>query len=171
MLAEAARFAERILDTAVGCGAKIATAESCTAGTLATLLADARGAGVGFFGGFIVYSVDAKSELLGVPRDVIRRHTAVSREVAIAMAAGALERCSADIAVSVTGVAGPEPDEDGNPVGLVHMCVAARNGIREHREYNFADGERDALRYRIVIAALELVETVLTTVQSGTAAR
>jgi PncC family amidohydrolase len=79
-------------------------------------------------GGFVVYTKANKSAALGVPADVIERHSAVSQEVARAMARGALDRCPAGIIVAITGVTGPEPDEDGNPVGLVHMAAAIRAG-------------------------------------------
>jgi PncC family amidohydrolase len=92
------------------------------------LLADVEGASDVFHGGFVVYTKAEKSAAVGVPPEVIERHTAVSREVALAMARGALERLPADVVVAVTGVAGPDPDEDGNPVGLVHIAAVSRKG-------------------------------------------
>jgi nicotinamide-nucleotide amidase len=153
--------ARRVLEAAQRRGLTLATAESCTAGALAALLADAPGAGECFHGGFVVYSKENKCAVLGVPADLIGAHTAVSRQVAEAMATGALGRCPADLAIAITGVAGPEPDEDGNPVGLVHIAVAVRDGQVAHRRHGFAPDERVVLQRRAMRAALELAEDVL----------
>jgi nicotinamide-nucleotide amidase len=137
--------AERVVGTAKSRGHSVATVESCTAGALAGLLADAEGAGNAFHGGFVVYTKAAKCAAVGVPPDLIARHTAVSREVALAMARGALERLPADVAVAVTGVAGPDPDEDGNPVGLVHIAAASRAGSELHVERRLGQASKDDL--------------------------
>ena len=131
----------------------IATAESCTAGCLASLLADTPEAGEVFQGGFIVYSKQQKIAALGVSPDLIKAHTAVSREVAEAMAQGVLDRCPVDLAIAITGVAGPVADEDGNPVGLMHIAVACRGqGIREvERQF---EGDRSAIRASAMAASL-----------------
>ena len=102
----------------------LATVESCTAGSLAYLLSQAEGASDTLHGGFIVYTKENKTAALGVPKELLATHTAVSAEVAGAMAKGGLSRCPADFVVSITGVAGPDPDEDGNPVGLVYVAAA-----------------------------------------------
>ena len=161
MTANPAALADRILKQAKALGLKLATAESCTAGCLATLLADAPCGGDQFHGGFVVYSKEQKSAVLGVPPELIAAHTAVSQAVAEAMATGVVERCPAELAVAITGVAGPEPDEDGNPVGLMHIGVARRGyGVR-HRKHMFGAGDRSVLRSMAMSAALVLIEEVL----------
>src|SRR5262245_5350391 len=120
--------AANLIEQAERRGVTLATAESCTGGALACLLADAPGAGAIVHGGFVVYTKANKTAALGVPPALIGRHTAVSPEIARAMAEGAVARCPADIVVAITGVAGPEPDEDGNPVGLIHLAAARRDG-------------------------------------------
>jgi len=119
-----AQQAAQLLKAAQRDGVTIVTAESCTAGLLSNVLSTAPGAGKLLHGGFVTYTKEAKTRILGVPADVLKRKTAVCEDVAIAMAEGALARSPGDIAISVTGVAGPEPDEDGNPVGLVFCAVA-----------------------------------------------
>ena len=120
--------AERLVGLAKSKKLTLLTVKSCTAGALACALADAEGAGEVFHGGFVVYSKENKSSAVGVPVELISKHTAVSAQVAKAMAVGGVERSPADIAMAVTGVAGPEPDEDGNPVGLVFISAASRDG-------------------------------------------
>ncbi len=123
---EIARLAERVMQTAQRRKLSIVTAESCTAGKLAAALAEADGAGAFLHGGFVTYTKDNKTRALGVPAELLQRKSAVCSEVAMAMAEGALARSPADIAVAITGVAGPEPDEDGNPVGFVCIAVAGK---------------------------------------------
>lgn len=160
-MSEFAHIAERILKAAAARGVTLATAESCTAGCLATLLADAPGASDHFHGGFVVYSKQQKTVVLGVDAGLIARHTAVSRPVAEAMASGVLSECPADIAIAITGVAGPEPDEDGNPVGLMHIAVARRGGDIHHRRSDLGKDTRGALRVAAMKEALKLVDEVL----------
>lgn len=154
-------IAERLLALAQEHRLTLATAESCTAGRLATLLADAPGAASTYHGGFVVYTKVNKSAVLGVPAELIAAHTAVSQPIAEAMATGVIERCPADIGIAITGVTGPEPDEDGNPVGLVHVAAARRGGSIRHRCCRFARMERDALRRESIRAALELAESLI----------
>jgi PncC family amidohydrolase len=104
--------AERVVGLAKSKKLTLLTVESCTAGALACALAEAEGAGEVFHGGFVVYSKENKSFTVGVPGEVISKHTAVSAQVAKAMAVGGVERSPADIALAVTGVAGPNPDEE-----------------------------------------------------------
>jgi len=139
----------------------VVTAESCTAGALATLLADTPGAGACFHGGFVTYAKACKTEVLGVPEALIAAHTAVSREVAEAMARGALTCCTADVAVAITGVIGPEPDDDGNPVGLTHICAAARRGPTLHTRLVADGASRAENREQILREALTLLQRVL----------
>lgn len=160
-MSEFAEIAGRVSQRAAALDLTLATAESCTAGCLATLLADAPGAGERFHGGFVVYTKQQKIAVLGVPKDLIAKHTAVSRPVVEAMAAGVLSTCPADIAVAITGVAGPEPDEDGNPVGLMHIAVACRDGSIHHRQHDLGQDTRGSLRVRAMKEALALVEQVM----------
>ena len=97
-------------------------------GSTCPFLSQAEGASDTLHAGFIVYTKADKTAVVGVSKELLARHTAVSAEVAQAMAKGALARCPADIALAITGVAGPEPDEDGNSVGLVYVAVGIRNG-------------------------------------------
>jgi nicotinamide-nucleotide amidase len=156
-----AALAERVLKKATAAGVKLATAESCTAGRLSTLLADARGGGEQFHGGFVTYTKESKIATLGVPPELITAYTAVSRPVAEAMATGALDRCPADMVIAITGVAGPEPDEDGNPVGLMHIAAAVRGRGMRHRSQTCRAGGRGDTRNRAIHAALELAEEML----------
>jgi nicotinamide-nucleotide amidase len=153
--------AEQVISRAGQSGVSLATAESCTAGALATLLANTPGAGDSFHGGFVVYSKAHKSRALGVDAALIAEHSAVSPEVAKAMARGALERSPADFAVSITGVAGPEPDEDGNPVGLVHIAVAGPGGLLLHQEHRFPDRSREEVMAATQLHALALLEDAI----------
>ena len=132
--------ARTFIESAKRRGLKIVTAESCTGGALSTLLSDTPGAGETFFGGFVCYDKEYKEQILGVPAALIERETAVSEAVARAMAKGALERSGCDLAIAITGVAGPKPDEDGNPVGLVYIAVASKDGHAEHAVHRL-DGE------------------------------
>lgn len=134
----------------------LATAESCTGGALAFLLSDAPGASEVLHGGFVVYSKANKTVSLGVPAALIAAHSAVSAQVAQAMAHGALERSPADIAVAVTGVAGPEPDEDGNPVGLVYLAAASRSGPVLAEMHRFAGTAKEEICAQALERALAL---------------
>jgi nicotinamide-nucleotide amidase len=124
--------------------AVIVTAESCTAGALATLIADTPGAGEVFAGGFVTYAKACKEAVLGVPADLIDKDSAVSAEVTLAMAQGALRSCVlADVAIAVTCVAGPKADEDGNPVGLAHVAVCNRDGAFARVSETYTGGPFD----------------------------
>ena len=136
---------------------KIATAESCTGGLIAGVLTEIAGSSAVVDRGFVTYSNEAKTEMLGVPADLIKRVGAVSKEVAIAMAEGALARSSADIAVSVTGVAGPGGGTHDKPVGLVHLAVMPRHGLVRHAERRFGDIGRSEVRVATVREALLMV--------------
>jgi nicotinamide-nucleotide amidase len=158
--------AERVIDAARGRGVTIATAEYCTAGALAHLLANAPGAGEVFHCGFIVYTKEQKSAALAVSPELIAEHTAVSAAVAQAMAEGALQRSSADLAVSITGVLGPEPDEDGNPVGLIYIGLAKRDGFRQTDEAHLDNKGKDEICATILERALILLEAGISTGES-----
>ena len=105
----------------------IVTAESCTAGNIAALLAQAEGASDILHGGFITYTKEHKTKALGVPWRLLKEEGAVNADVVKQLAAGALERSPAAMAIAVSGVLGPEPDEDGNPIGLVYFCVLVKD--------------------------------------------
>ncbi len=156
-----AALAERVLKKAAAAGVKLATAESCTAGRLSTLLADAPGGGEQFHGGFVTYTKENKIATLGVPREPIAAHTAVSRPVTEAMATRALDRCPAEMVIAITGVAGPEPDEDGNSVGLMNVAIAVRGRGTWHRSQTCRTDGRDDTRSRSIYAALELADEML----------
>ncbi len=133
-------------------GLTVATAESLTAGMLAAMLADTPGASAMLLGGIVSYQNSVKAGVLGVPRDLLAAAGSVDGRVAAAMAAGARRVCSADIAVSTTGVAGPE-EHDGKPVGTVFIGVATAEGAASY-DYHFA-GSRPDIRGQACAAALE----------------
>jgi len=132
----------------------IATAESCTGGLVAGALTDIPGSSDVIDRGFVTYSNDAKRAMLGVKATTLATFGAVSKETATAMAIGALEKAGVDLAVSITGIAGPGGARPGKPVGLVHFAVAARDGRILHRECRFGAVGRSAVRHRSVVEAL-----------------
>ena len=135
----------------------IATAESCTGGLVAGALTDIPGSSDVIDRGFVTYSNDAKRAMLGVKATTLATFGAVSKETATAMAVGALERAGVDLAVSITGIAGPGGATPGKPVGLVHFAVAARDGRILHRECRFGAIGRSAVRQRSVVEALRML--------------
>ena len=137
-------------------GWKIATAESCTGGLVAAAITDIAGSSEVFDRGFVTYSNAAKTEMLGVPTELISNHGAVSQAVARAMAEGALTHSAADVAVSITGIAGPSGGSAEKPTGLVHFACATR-GKTTHLEMRFGDLGRAAVRQAAVRQALQLV--------------
>ncbi len=146
----------RVADALRARGASMATAESCTGGLVAAACTSLAGSSDWFERGVVTYSNAAKSDLLGVASDLIARHGAVSAEVARAMAAGALAHSPAAFAVAVTGIAGPGGGSPGKPVGTVWLATATRDGGAEATLLN-ASGDRDAVRHRSVVRALELL--------------
>ena len=150
--------ARRLLDRCRAIGLHIATAESCTGGLIAGTLTEIAGSSDVVDRGFVTYSNAAKTQMLGVPADLIARHGAVSEEVARAMAEGAPERAGAELAVAVTGVAGPGGGSAAKPVGLVHFgCAVKGHGVR-HLERRFGDIGRGEVRRLSVATALTLLE-------------
>lgn len=135
---------------------KFATAESCTGGLLAGLLTEIPGSSDVFERGFITYSNLAKHELLGVPTDTLSFHGAVSPQTANAMANGVLKNSAADVAVSVTGVAGPGGGSAEKPVGLVYFGLARKGSLTRTFEQNFGDIGRDKIRLSAVNYAIGL---------------
>lgn len=136
---------------------RVATAESCTGGLVAALFTDIPGSSDVVERGFVTYSNEAKHELLDVPEEMLAQHGAVSEPVARAMAAGALAHSHADVAVSITGVAGPDGGSTEKPVGLVHLAAARRGGPTLHRECRFGNIGRSGVREASVEVALQLV--------------
>jgi nicotinamide-nucleotide amidase len=138
----------------------IATAESCTGGLVAATLTEIPGSSDVFERGFVTYSDAAKAAMLGVPTLVLQRFGAVSRETAEAMARGALAHSPADLAVSITGIAGPGGGSPGKPVGLVHYAAAARGGRLLHQECKFGDIGRAHVRQVSVLQALAMLHAL-----------
>ena len=130
----------------------LATAESCTGGMIASLLTDVQGVAHAFDRGFVTYSEEAKTGMLGVPAELIAVEGAVSRAVAIAMAEGALARSSADIVIAVTGFA-----DAGDEPGLVHFACARTGGKTAHREAHFGPIGRGATRIACMRVAVEMM--------------
>jgi nicotinamide-nucleotide amidase len=153
--------AEHVVTLARDRHMSLATVESCTAGALVHLLAQAEGASETLHGGFVVYTKENKIAATGVPIDLLAKHTAVSAEVALAMAMGGLARCPASFVASITGVAGPEPDEDGNPVGLVYIAVAARDGRQRVEKHELGEQPKSEICQAAMQAALRLLEEML----------
>lgn len=135
---------------------RIVTAESCTGGLIAGLLTSIPGSSAVVERGFVTYSNDAKVEVLGVLPDLIQNYGAVSAEVAEAMAQGALEFSLADVAVSVTGVAGPDGGTPAKPVGLVYLGLASREDVLYHVKCQFM-GNRQSIRLQSVAEAIGLL--------------
>ena len=148
--------AEAVLGDCRAAGLMVATVESCTGGLLAGALTAIAGSSDVVERGFVTYSNEAKTELVGVPAALIARHGAVSEEVARAMAEGGLARSRAAIAVAVTGIAGPGGGSAAKPVGLVHVAAQRRGGAAVAERHVFA-GDRAAVREASVAVALGLI--------------
>jgi len=151
------RLAELVLAEAREKKLRIATAESCTGGLIAGLITEIPGSSDVLDRGFVVYSNRAKTDLLGVPGDLIADQGAVSEAVARAMAEGAVENSNAHMAVAVTGIAGPGGGTGLKPVGLVHIAAAREGRSILHEAHSFGDIGRTEVRLRSVEAALELL--------------
>jgi nicotinamide-nucleotide amidase len=149
--------AKNVLDACRSGGLRLATAESCTGGLIAAVLTSIAGSSSVVERGFVTYSNDSKTELLGVPAGLIADYGAVSEPVARAMAEGALARSHADISVSVTGVAGPGGGSPDKPVGLVHLACARRDTPTEHLRMLYRDCGRDEIRRESVRQAFALI--------------
>ena len=151
--------AERLMKRVCAAELKVATAESCTGGLLASLLTDVDGAGHGFDRGFVTYEETAKQQMLGLPADLTGRNDAVTSAVARAMAEGALQNSQADIALSVTGFAGPAAP--GKEEGLVHFGCARHGRTTLLRQEHFGALGRGPIRIRALGVLLELLEQAL----------
>jgi nicotinamide-nucleotide amidase len=150
------RLARQVIDAAKARDWRVATAESCTGGLVAACLTDVPGASAAFVEGFVTYANEAKHRTLDVPMHLIEAHGAVSAEVAEAMAAGAVAAGGADIAVAITGVAGPDGGTPDKPVGLVWFGLAVA-GLAPESEKRRFDGDRAAIRSAAVDHALTLL--------------
>ncbi|MFQ0814406.1 damage-inducible protein CinA [Brucella anthropi] len=146
-----------VLDSCRKAGVMIATAESCTGGLIAGALTDIAGSSDVVDRGFVTYSNEAKAQMIDVPMELINRVGAVSKEVALSMAEGALARSYAGVTVAVTGIAGPGGGSDEKPVGLVHVASARKGHPTLHRECRFGPKTRAEIRHATVLAALDLV--------------
>ncbi|HET7567189.1 MAG TPA: nicotinamide-nucleotide amidohydrolase family protein [Gaiellaceae bacterium] len=151
---------EHVLALCRARGLTLATAESCTGGLVAARLTSVPGSSDVVLGGVVSYANEVKTKELGVPDELLAAHGAVSAEVAAAMARGARERLGADVAVAVTGIAGPDGGTPEKPVGLVHLHAEGPDGGLG-REFSFP-GDRGSIRARSVVGALHLVRTLLT---------
>jgi nicotinamide-nucleotide amidase len=136
----------------------LVTAESCTAGLISAVLSHAEGAGEALHGSFVTYSKANKAKALGVDEDLLNNRGAVNAEVVRQLALGALEHSPADVALAVSGVLGPSPDEDGNPVGLVYFCCCRRGGEPTIQRCDFGPRGEDALRRQVILEAMQLLE-------------
>jgi nicotinamide-nucleotide amidase len=155
--AETLALAQSVLDACRARGWHIATAESCTGGLVAGALTAIAGSSDVLERGFVTYSNKAKSELLGVAPEIIAAHGAVSAETAAAMAQGAVTRAPVDLAISVTGVAGPGGATPTKPVGLVLLGLARRGGTCRTERHVFG-GDRSAVRQAALEVALRMLE-------------
>ncbi len=148
--------ATHLLQSCRAAGLQIATAESCTGGLIAAVLTEIPGSSDVFERGYVTYSNAAKIEMLGVRALLIENHGAVSKQVAEAMALGALVNSAADLSLAVTGIAGPGGGSVEKPVGLVHIAAAVKGGGLVHSECRFGDPGRASIRLKTVQSALEL---------------
>jgi PncC family amidohydrolase len=154
-LADLGALAVRLGASCAARGVNVATVESCTGGLVGHLITEVPGSSAYFRGGFVTYSDELKRASVGVPHDVLAAHGAVSAQVAMAMATGGRERTGADLAVSVTGIAGPDGGTPAKPVGLTYVAVADALGVAVRR---FVwTGDRADNKRRSAAAALELL--------------
>ena len=152
--------AKRLLALCRKRGLKIATAESCTGGLVVAALTEIPGSSDVVDRGFVTYSNAAKQRMLGVSSLTLEKSGAVSRETAEEMAQGALANSDAQLAVAITGIAGPGGATPGKPVGLVHFAAAARGGRRIHRAKQFGDIGRRKVRMKSVVEALAMLQSL-----------
>lgn len=161
---ELLQAATALLDDLAARELRLATVESCTGGLLAALLTEIPGSSRVIDRGFVTYSNEAKTDLVGVDPVLIMAHGAVSAQVATAMAQGGLERSAADFSIAVTGIAGPDGGSDSKPVGLVYLTSARREGEPLVREQRYRHPDRSAIRLGAVADALRLVREHMTKV-------
>jgi nicotinamide-nucleotide amidase len=153
---------EQLSEKLRGIGLMIATAESCTGGMLAAAITALPGSSDIFDRGFVTYSNDAKEEMLDVPGDTLRQHGAVSSQTATAMVRGAIKHSRAEIAVAITGIAGPGGGSEDKPVGLVFIAYGAKDGAIQCGQCNFK-GDRASIREQTVEASVKVLIKFLDT--------
>ncbi|MBY5803912.1 CinA family protein [Rhizobium leguminosarum bv. trifolii] len=153
--------AEAIIRDFAAAGLMVSTAESCTGGLIAGALTEISGSSAVVDRGFVTYTNSAKVEMLGVQAETLLRFGAVSEETARQMAHGALFRSRAEIAVAVTGIAGPGGGSAEKPVGLVHLAAKSRAGALIHRKMHYGDIGRSEVRLATIRTALEMVRSLL----------
>lgn len=162
-LASVLPAAREIVARCTAAGLKVATAESCTGGLVAAALTEIAGSSAVVDRGFVTYSNAAKMTVLAVSPELLERFGAVSREVALAMVAGAIARSDADIALAITGIAGPGGGSAEKPVGLVHFAAARRGSRAMHVERRFGDIGRSEVRLASVAQALQMLKELVET--------
>ncbi len=146
-----------LIEKCSAAGLKIATAESCTGGLIAAAITEIPGASRVFDWGVVTYANVAKTDLLGIPPELIEQHGEVSEEVVIAMAEGALARSGADLSVAITGIAGPGGATSEKPVGLVHIASAVKGRPTVHVKHAFADTGRESIRLAAARQAIRML--------------
>ncbi|NKJ76045.1 CinA family protein [Rhizobium ruizarguesonis] len=154
-------MAETIIRDFTAAGLMVSTAESCTGGLIAGALTEISGSSAVVDRGFVTYTNSAKVEMLGVQAETLLRFGAVSEETARQMVHGALFRSRAEIAVAVTGIAGPGGGSAEKPVGLVHLAAKSRDGALIHRQMLYGDIGRSEVRLATIRTALEMVRSLL----------
>lgn len=151
-------LAQRVVDENRAAGRRVAVAESCTGGLVCSALTEIPGSSLVLDRGFVTYSNEAKQELLGVREEIIDTFGAVSIACAWAMAQGALRASQADVAVAISGIAGPDGGSELKPIGTVVFARAIKDSDEDHAEEQRLDGSsRDAVRHQAALVALELL--------------
>jgi nicotinamide-nucleotide amidase len=158
---EIGKLAHEVVAALVANRLTVATAESCTGGLVAGALTSVPGSSEAVYGGFVTYANEAKIAMVGVPYALLREFGAVSKEVAIAMAEGAMNAAGTHIGVAVTGIAGPGGGSAEKPVGLVHFAVATGEETRHLKKTFDPNWTRDQIRHASVVEALKLVQKAL----------
>lgn len=159
--AELTAAAEALLEKARAAGVMLATAESCTGGLVAGLLTEIPGSSDVFDRGFVTYTYSAKTQILGVPKAMLKIEGSVSEPVARAMADGAIANSNAQIAVAITGIAGPTGDSPGKPIGLVHFAACRVGFEMIARKMEYGALGRSNVRLASVATALELMDALI----------
>jgi nicotinamide-nucleotide amidase len=154
------RPAQLLTDALLSRNARLAVAESCTGGLVGKYMTDLSGSSRVFWGGFLVYSNEAKTKLLGIGESLLSEHGAVSEPVVLAMAQGAIDASGAEIGLSVSGIAGPDGGTPEKPVGTIWIGVARKDGRRDARRFSFS-GSRDMVRRRTAVAGMLFAEAFL----------
>lgn len=151
------KAATAVLDACRARKLKVATAESCTGGLVTGALTEIAGSSDVLDRGFVTYSNEAKQQMLGIASETLRDYGAVSRQTAEEMARGAIAHSNAQIAIAITGIAGPSGGSADKPVGLVHFATASRAGALTHQEIRYGDIGRSKVRQQSVLAALAML--------------